>query len=53
VSGTLADIAVAVAQARIERTALILVGRALGARDFRDSALYDPGYRRRFRGGGG
>jgi precorrin-4/cobalt-precorrin-4 C11-methyltransferase len=51
--GTLADIAVAVAQARIERTALILVGRALGARDFRDSALYDPGYRRRFRGGGG
>ena len=51
--GTLADIAAAVAQARIERTALILVGRALGARDFRDSALYDPGYRRRFRGGGG
>ena len=51
--GTLADIAVTVAQARIERTALILVGRALGARDFRDSALYDPGYRRRFRGGGG
>jgi precorrin-4/cobalt-precorrin-4 C11-methyltransferase len=53
VSGTLADIAAAVAAARIERTALILVGRALTARDFRDSALYDPGYRRRFRGGGG
>jgi precorrin-4/cobalt-precorrin-4 C11-methyltransferase len=53
VSGTLADIAVAVAEARIERTALILVGRTLGARDFRDSALYDPSYRRRFRGGGG
>ena len=53
VSGTLADIAAAVGEARIERTALILVGRALGARDFRDSALYDPGYRRRFRGGGG
>ena len=53
VSGTLADIATAVAAARIERTALILVGRALAARDFRDSALYDPGYRRRFRGGGG
>ena len=51
--GTLADIAAEVAEARIERTALILVGRALGARDFRDSALYDPGYRRRFRGGGG
>jgi precorrin-4/cobalt-precorrin-4 C11-methyltransferase len=53
VSGTLADIAIAVATARIERTALILVGRALAARDFRDSALYDPGYCRRFRGGGG
>ena len=51
--GTLADIAAAVARARIERTALILVGRVLGARDFRDSALYDPGYRRRFRRGGG
>jgi precorrin-4/cobalt-precorrin-4 C11-methyltransferase len=49
----LGDIAAAVAAARIERTALILVGRALGARDFRDSALYDSGYRRRFRGGGG
>jgi precorrin-4/cobalt-precorrin-4 C11-methyltransferase len=53
VCGTLADIAAAVGEAQIERTALILVGRALGARDFRDSALYDPGYRRRFRGGGG
>jgi precorrin-4/cobalt-precorrin-4 C11-methyltransferase len=51
--GTLAGIAASVAAARIERTALILVGRALDARDFRDSALYDPGYRRRFRGGGG
>jgi precorrin-4/cobalt-precorrin-4 C11-methyltransferase len=53
VSGTLADIAAAVAAARIERTALILVGRALAARDFRDSALYDAGHRRRFRGGAG
>ena len=52
-SGTLADIAAAVAAARIERTALILVGPALAARDFRDSALYDAGYRRRFRGGAG
>jgi precorrin-4/cobalt-precorrin-4 C11-methyltransferase len=49
--GTLADITVKVAQERIERTALILVGRALAARDFRDSALYDADYRRRFRGG--
>ncbi len=53
VCGTLADIAAAAAKAKIERTALILVGRALTARDFRDSALYDPRYRRRFRGGGG
>lgn len=49
--GTLADIAAKVAAERIERTALILVGRALGAEDFRDSALYDADYRRRFRGG--
>jgi precorrin-4/cobalt-precorrin-4 C11-methyltransferase len=49
--GTLADISAKVAAAQIERTALILVGRALGAEDFRDSALYDADYRRRFRGG--
>jgi precorrin-4/cobalt-precorrin-4 C11-methyltransferase len=49
--GTLADIAAKVVAARIERTALILVGRALDADDFRDSALYDADYRRRFRGG--
>ncbi|MBV9970376.1 MAG: precorrin-4 C(11)-methyltransferase [Xanthobacteraceae bacterium] len=48
--GTLADIADQVAAARAERTALVLVGRALAAKEFRDSALYDPGYRRRFRG---
>ena len=51
--GTLANIAATAGEARIERTALILVGHALAARDFRDSALYDPGYRRRFRGGAG
>ena len=39
-----------VAAEPIERTALILVGRALAAEDFRESALYDPDYRRRFRG---
>jgi precorrin-4/cobalt-precorrin-4 C11-methyltransferase len=50
--GTLADIAATVAAARIERTALVLVGRALAARDFRESALYDAEYRRRFRGDG-
>jgi precorrin-4/cobalt-precorrin-4 C11-methyltransferase len=49
--GTLADIAVKVAAAGIERTALVLVGAALAAENFRDSALYDPDYRRRYRGG--
>ncbi len=32
------------------RTGLILIGPALAATDFRDSALYDAGYLRRFRG---
>ena len=48
--GTLGDIAGQVAAEPIERTAIVLVGRALAAEDFRDSALYDPDYRRRFRG---
>ena len=52
IRGTLADIATQVTQAKIERTALILVGHALDVHDFRDSALYDADYRRRFRGGG-
>jgi precorrin-4/cobalt-precorrin-4 C11-methyltransferase len=51
IRGTLGDIVPLVAAESIERTALVLVGRALAARDFRDSALYDPDYRRRFRGG--
>ncbi len=51
--GTLADIAAKVAAAKIERTALIMIGPALAAEDFRDSALYDADYRRRFRGGTG
>jgi precorrin-4/cobalt-precorrin-4 C11-methyltransferase len=49
--GTLGDIAGKVAAEPIERTAIVLVGRALAAEHFRDSALYDPDYRRRFRGG--
>jgi len=49
--GKLADIAAQVAAEPIERTAIILVGRALAAEGFRDSALYDPDYRRRFRSG--
>lgn len=51
VRGTLADIAGRLAADPIERTAIVLVGRALAAEDFRESALYDPDYRRRFRGG--
>jgi precorrin-4/cobalt-precorrin-4 C11-methyltransferase len=51
IRGTLADIAQRLAAKPIERTALVLVGRALAAADFRDSALYDPGYHRRFRAG--
>jgi precorrin-4/cobalt-precorrin-4 C11-methyltransferase len=49
--GTLGDIVGKVAADPIERTAIVLVGRALAAENFRDSALYDPDYRRRFRGG--
>ena len=51
VRSTLGGIAAAVAAEPIDRTALVLVGRALAAHGFRDSALYDPDYRRRFRGG--
>jgi len=51
ISGTLGDIAAKVAAEPIERTALALVGRAIAAQGFRESALYDPDYRRRFRGG--
>jgi precorrin-4/cobalt-precorrin-4 C11-methyltransferase len=51
VRGALADIGAKLRAAPIERTAVILVGRALAAEDFRESALYDADYRRRFRGG--
>lgn len=51
VRGTLGDIVARLAANPIERTALILVGRALAAEAFRESALYDADYRRRFRGG--
>jgi precorrin-4/cobalt-precorrin-4 C11-methyltransferase len=49
VRGTLATIVAQLAASPVERTALILVGPVLGASAFRDSALYDPDYRRRFR----
>jgi precorrin-4/cobalt-precorrin-4 C11-methyltransferase len=49
IRGMLADIAAKLAAAPIERSALVLVGRALAAEGFRESALYDPEYQRRFR----
>jgi precorrin-4/cobalt-precorrin-4 C11-methyltransferase len=49
--GTLGTIRDLIAAEPIERTALVLVGPALAAEHFRESALYDPDYRRRFRGG--
>ena len=48
--GTLADIGARLEREPIERMAVILVGRALDAKDFRESALYDSEYQRRFRG---
>jgi precorrin-4/cobalt-precorrin-4 C11-methyltransferase len=53
VRGTLADIEERLAHEPIERMAIILVGRALDAKDFRESALYDAAYVRRFRGRSG
>ena len=50
IRGPLADIAARFAADPVERTAIIFVGRTLGATAFRDSALYDPDYQRRFRG---
>ena len=51
VRGVLGDIVGKLAAEPVERTAVVLVGRALAAQNFRESALYDPSYRRRFRGG--
>lgn len=50
IAGTLGDIEARLAAEPVERTALILVGRALAAEGFRESALYDAHYQRRFRG---
>ena len=49
IRGTLATITGLMPATPIERTALILVGPVLGAGTFRNSALYDPDYQRRFR----
>jgi precorrin-4/cobalt-precorrin-4 C11-methyltransferase len=50
IRGELQTIAGLLCAEPIERSATILVGPALGQPDFRDSALYDPSYQRRFRG---
>jgi precorrin-4/cobalt-precorrin-4 C11-methyltransferase len=50
--GTLGDIESKLAAEPMERTALILVGKALDAQDFVESSLYSTEYRRRFRSGG-
>ncbi|MEM9032077.1 MAG: precorrin-4 C(11)-methyltransferase, partial [Pseudomonadota bacterium] len=48
IQGTLEDITDKV-DTGITRTALILVGPAIGAESFDESRLYDPGYDRRYR----
>jgi precorrin-4/cobalt-precorrin-4 C11-methyltransferase len=49
VRATLGTITAAMAEQPLERSAIVLVGPVLAAEGFRDSALYDPTYRRRFR----
>ena len=49
IRATLATIEAQLEQSPIERTAMIFVGRVLNENDFRESALYDPDYRRRYR----
>ncbi len=50
VAGTLDTIEALVSEDPIDRTAIIFVGRGLAPGDFRESALYDAAYQRRFRG---
>jgi precorrin-4/cobalt-precorrin-4 C11-methyltransferase len=50
ICATLGTIVSEVRKTSIDRTALILVGEVLAADDFRESALYDSAYQRRFRG---
>jgi precorrin-4/cobalt-precorrin-4 C11-methyltransferase len=51
IRGTLADIRDKVKQARITRTALVLVGRPLGDRDAPESRLYAPDHHHLLRRG--
>jgi precorrin-4/cobalt-precorrin-4 C11-methyltransferase len=50
IRATLGTITAEIGTTPIERTALILVGKVLDASSFRESALYDAAYQRRFRG---
>ncbi len=49
IRASLGELVAQVAAHPVERTALIMVGRSLGDPDFRNSALYDGDYQRRFR----
>ncbi len=49
IRGTLATLEAQLGAQPVERTALIMVGRTLGETEFRNSALYDGDYQRRFR----
>ena len=51
IRGTLSDIEAKLAAEPVERTAIIFVGRGLGASDFVESQLYNADYVRRFRPG--
>lgn len=51
VIGTLGDIYEKVRAAKINSTAIILVGRVLSSSDFANSRLYDPEFTHRFRAG--
>jgi precorrin-4/cobalt-precorrin-4 C11-methyltransferase len=51
VRATLSTIRDKARAAKLTRTALVMVGRALGEAEFRDSALYDAGHRHIFRAG--
>jgi len=51
VKAPLGELTRALSETPVERTALILVGPALAAQDFRESELYNADYVRRFRAG--
>lgn len=49
-TGRLENIIALTSGASLERTALVFVGRVLGQSEFRESALYNIDYKRRYRG---